>query len=73
MPPLARLHGRNQYAPSIRAEYEGLWPRGQETALVGSGSVWWGEATDEPAREDARPTGCCKLSHYPFVNQMHSN
>ena len=22
-----------------------------------SGSVWWGEAPDEPAREDARPTG----------------
>ena len=21
----------------------------------GSGTVWWGEATDEPAREDARP------------------
>src|SRR5262245_17011503 len=27
-------------------------------------SVWWGEAPDEPAREDARPTGSCKLTHY---------
>src|SRR5262245_24903383 len=26
-------------------------------------SVWWGEAPDEPAREDARPTERCKLSH----------
>jgi len=24
--------------------------------ILGSGLVWWGEATDEPAREDARPT-----------------
>ena len=23
---------------------------------AGSGTVWWGEATDEPARGDARPT-----------------
>src|SRR2546425_12763603 len=30
----------------------------------GSGSVWWGEATDEPAREDVRPTGKTKLTHY---------
>jgi hypothetical protein len=25
-------------------------------AILGSDSFWWGEATDEPAREDARPT-----------------
>ena len=29
----------------------------------GSGPVWWGEATDEPAREYARPTECCKMYH----------
>ena len=25
---------------------------------------WWGEATDEPAREDARPTERSKVYHY---------
>gem|GEM_PF-3924706 len=25
--------------------------------------TWWGEATDEPAREDARPTEDLKLYH----------
>jgi len=24
--------------------------------IPGASSLWWGEATDEPAREDARPT-----------------
>jgi hypothetical protein len=24
---------------------------------IASDIVWWGEAPDEPAREDARPTG----------------
>ncbi len=31
----------------------------------GSGTVRWGEAPDEPAREDARPTEFFKLYHYP--------
>ena len=26
--------------------------------------VWWGEATDEPAREDSRPTDIFKLRHH---------
>lgn len=30
----------------------------------GSVLIWWGEATDEPAREDARPTKVGKLGHY---------
>jgi hypothetical protein len=30
MPPLAHLHGRNQYAPSDREQYEGATPNGQE-------------------------------------------
>ena len=29
-----------------------------------SGTFWWGEATDEPAREDARPTGSRKTYHH---------
>ncbi len=31
---------------------------------AGTGTFWWGEATDEPAREDARPTKNCKRYHY---------
>ena len=31
---------------------------------MGSDSIWWGEATDEPAREDARPTEVSNLDHY---------
>ena len=31
---------------------------------MGSGTVWWGEATDEPAREYARPTESCKMYHH---------
>jgi len=31
---------------------------------MGTGSVWWGEATDEPVREDARPTRKAKLIFY---------
>src|SRR5438128_963704 len=31
----------------------------------GNGSVWRGEATDEPAREYARPTKNRKLTRYP--------
>src|SRR5439155_14123250 len=30
--------------------------RSDERRKYGSGTVWWGEATDEPARADARPT-----------------
>jgi len=32
--------------------------------LPGTGKFWWGEATDEPAREDAHPT---KTYHHPLV------
>src|SRR5713226_5652946 len=39
--------------------------RARMPAANGSGSVWWGEATDEPAREDARPTEKTKMTHYP--------
>ncbi|HLX94369.1 MAG TPA: prepilin-type N-terminal cleavage/methylation domain-containing protein [Verrucomicrobiae bacterium] len=28
---------------------------------TGSGVIWWGEATDEPAREYARPTESCRM------------
>jgi len=31
----------------------------------GTGSVWWGEAIDEPAREDARPTRKGKCEPLP--------
>jgi DNA-binding MarR family transcriptional regulator len=31
--------------------------------VPGSGTVWWGEAIDEPAREDARPTENGKPYH----------
>src|SRR5256885_1217033 len=27
-----------------------------KAAAIRSGTIWWGEATDEPARADARPT-----------------
>ncbi len=40
------------------------------SSIKGSGTFWWGEATDEPAREDARPTESCKTYHYavkPFL------
>jgi hypothetical protein len=30
----------------------------------GNGTVRWGEATDEPAREDARPTNSVDVYHY---------
>jgi len=30
----------------------------------GGGLFWWGEATDEPARENARPTQKGKPTHY---------
>jgi len=30
--------------------------RSQLGRFPGSGTIWWGEATDEPARADARPT-----------------
>jgi hypothetical protein len=28
--------------------------------------IWWGEATDGPAREDARPTRKWKLGYHHF-------
>ena len=34
--------------------------------MPGGGTFWWGEATDEPAREDARPTESRKTYHYPM-------
>ena len=34
--------------------------RRQADTAAGNGSAWWWEAPDEPAREDARPTGSCK-------------
>ena len=34
------------------------------TGVKGGGTVWWGEAADEPAREDARPTNGSKLYHH---------
>jgi len=33
-------------------------------------SIWWGEATDEPAREDACPTENYKMSRYLFLALM---
>jgi hypothetical protein len=47
--------GRGQlFLDFLRGEESGgTCPAGQ---FLGSGTVWWGEATDEPAREDARPT-----------------
>ena len=37
--------------------------RGLAGEGTGNGTIWWGEATDEPAREDARPTENCKIYH----------
>jgi hypothetical protein len=48
---------------------------------AGSGAVWWGEATDEPAslhqsdattaREDSRPTEIGKADHYPVPTRLY--
>jgi hypothetical protein len=48
---------------------------------AGSGAVWWGEATDEPAslhqseattaREDSRPTESGKAYHYPVPTRLY--
>ena len=40
------------------------WAKRQASVKVGGGTVWWGEAADEAAREDARPTESCKMYHY---------
>jgi len=40
------------------------------TLTNGSGTIWWGEATDEPARGDARPTESCKIYHHLITNQV---
>jgi len=37
---------------------------GQPSQTSGGVTFWWGEATDEPAREDARPTEAGKLYHH---------
>ena len=39
-------------------------PLFRDSVFSVSGTVWWGEAADEPARADARPTKKCKLYHY---------
>lgn len=36
-------------------------------------SVWWGEATDAPAREDPRPTQSCKRYHYHKKGKHHGS
>ena len=33
-----------------------IWGHCPVSQFLGGATVWWGEATDEPAREDARPT-----------------
>jgi hypothetical protein len=38
--------------------------RTQDGEVCGSGTVWWGEAPDGSAREDARPTKNRKVDHH---------
>ena len=48
----SQVHGPNAYQKEMEALRE---PKGRLLIPCAS-SLWWGEATDEPAREDARPT-----------------
>src|SRR5437660_9592291 len=37
----------------------------------GTGTVWWGEATDEPARADARPTENANCTTAGLSTRLH--
>jgi hypothetical protein len=39
----------------------------------GSGTIWWGEAADEPAREDARPTESCNMYYCRKIAVVRSD
>jgi len=64
------------WQPRIKTQLAGLPGAfcGLAGERMGSGTIWWGEATDEPAlarpslattaREDARPTESCKIQHH---------
>ena len=58
---------------SLRFPHSATLSRIRLTVNVGSGTVWWGEATDEPARADARPTenaNCTTTS--PSISSLRS-
>jgi len=67
--------GRNQTKPGQQnqkddnAFHEWLDGRGAKILPInaGCGAVWWGEATDEPAREDARPTESFKMNNDGWI------
>jgi len=40
--------------------------------VTGGGAVWWGEAADEPAREDARRTDISELYRRPAIRNVEN-
>ena len=49
----------------------GYYRESAARSRLGTGTIWWGEATDEPARADARPTENANLYHYRRITPLY--